>query len=153
MEPVIFNQEELEEACYKWQQILRLENWDIVLSIERAKNFADLDNQGEIEYRLELGAAAIRILHPDDWPDNTQWVYDMEKTLVHELLHLHFSFFEPEDKKSLNYTLWERTIETLARIIVDLERSGTEIQFALLDEDETKEKTKSSKKSKKKQKE
>jgi hypothetical protein len=129
---VIYELDELQECCDKWVRILKLNNWDIMLSIERGKNFDDMDNCGEVVHIMTLGVAVIKILHPDDWPDDCAWEYDMEKTLVHELLHLHFVSFEPQDKDSLNYTMWERTIETLAKILVDLERAGdTEIHFEL----------------------
>ena len=134
MSAMICTQEELEELCKQWTKILHLENWDIKLFICHEKDFTGHDNQGEIDYIMENGDASIKILHPDSYP-NSPFEYDMEKTLVHELLHLHFAPFRPEDESSLNFVLWERAIETMARIMVDLDRQSEPVIEFTLDEE------------------
>ena len=112
----------LQKIMRKWKKILRLNMWDISISFERQSNFSSdsLDTAvGEINYLIESGSAIIKILDPVDWPDSP-FDNDIEKVVVHELLHLHFAVFEPKGKvKRAN---WELIIETLAKTMVDLRR-------------------------------
>lgn len=119
----IFNHNRLEELLEEWKGILHLEQWDTELIIIRQKDFLEEDNQGEITFSKVGCQAIIRILDPVDWVD-TPFKQDMEKTLVHELLHLVYADFEPEDQNSLQYTLWHRSINSTARVLVSLKRKG-----------------------------
>ena len=127
MKEVILNADELNDLLEYWQKELRLENWDIVVNLYRQEEFYDEESQGENSYDIRTGQSIIRILDHIDWPIQGQrFPQDMERCLVHELLHLHFEPFEPKDKKSLEHDLMERTIETLAGTLVALRRKGKE---------------------------
>ena len=118
----ILTQEELEELCDKWKKILRLEHYDTHVTLARAKDFAGDDNEGEIDYILEKGNAAIRILDASDYPE-TSFEQDMEATLVHELLHLYFAPFRPDKEgDNLAFCFWERAIDDLSKVLVKLKR-------------------------------
>ena len=119
----LFNLDRLEELLEEWKSILHLEQWDIELRRSRQIDFLEEDNQGEITFNKVECQAIIRILDPIDWVD-TPFKQDMEKTLVHELLHLIYANFEPEDSNSLQYTLWHRSIDSMARVLVSLKRKG-----------------------------
>ncbi len=56
--------------------------------------------------------------------------YDLEETLVHELLHLTCAPFEPEHG-SLAHTLMEQTIDMLAKTLVRLKRGGVDVGATL----------------------
>ena len=120
-EEYIFNLNRLEELLEEWKSILHLEQWDIELRRSRQKDFLESDSQGEIDFNRVECQAIIRILDPVDWVD-TPFKQDMEKTLVHELLHIIYADFEPEDSNSLQYTLWHRSIDSMARALVSLKR-------------------------------
>ena len=122
-EEYIFNLNRLEELLVEWKSILHLEQWDIELRRSRQKDFLEGDSQGEIDFNRVECQAIIRILDPIDWVD-TPFKQDMEKTLVHELLHIIYADFEPEDSNSLQYTLWHRSIDSTARVLVSLKRKG-----------------------------
>lgn len=122
-EEYIFNPNRLEELLEEWKSILHLEQWDIELRRSRQKDFLESDSQGEIDFNRVECQAIIRILDPIDWVD-TPFKQDMEKTLVHELLHIIYADFEPEDSNSLQYTLWHRSIDSMARALVSLKRKG-----------------------------
>jgi hypothetical protein len=115
--------EELEALLFEWQGRLCLTEWDIVLKIVRRSEFGEEDNQADITYNELSSQGIIRILDPIDW-DNDLFNQDMEKALVHELLHLMWHDFEPADEKSREHILWHRRLETTARIMVALKRSG-----------------------------
>lgn len=122
-EEYIFNLNRLEELLEEWKSILHLEKWDIELRRSRQIDFLEGDNQGEITFNKVECQAILSILDHIDWVD-TPFKQDMEKTLVHELLHLIYADFEPEDSNSLQYTLWHRSIDSMARVLVSLKRKG-----------------------------
>ena len=126
-EKYIFNHNHLEELLEEWKGILHLEQWDISLGIRRQKDFLEGDNQGEITFNRVECQAIIHILDPIDWVD-IPFNQDMEKTLVHELLHIIYADFEPEDSDSLQYTLWHRSIDSMARVLVSLKRKGEAVK-------------------------
>ena len=115
----IFNQEQLEVLLDEWSKRLRLQDWDISIGIYRATDFYN-EGVGENTYNISSAKSTIRIIDPYDYPKNTQFPQDMETTLVHELLHLKFSYFEPNDHTSLQHAMWERTIQTIARTMVEM---------------------------------
>ena len=119
----VFNINHLEGLLEEWKSILHLEQWDIELKRSRQRDFLEGDNQGEITFNKVECQAIIHILDPFDWVD-TPFKQDMEKTLVHELLHIIYADFEPEDPNSLQYTLWHRSIDSMARALVSLKRRG-----------------------------
>ena len=121
-EKPIFNLNHLEELLEQWKSILHLEQWDISLRIRRQKDFLEGDNQGEITFNRVERQAVIHILDPIDWVD-IPFNQDMEETLVHELLII-YADFEPEDSDSLQYILWHRIIDSMARVLVYLKRKG-----------------------------
>ncbi len=120
---VILTLEELKDLCREWQKKLHLENWNIMVDIKRRDEF-DLDDcQGEIHYHLSSAEACISIEDHCDWPMDTPFKQDMEKTLVHELLHIPMAIFEPdEDDEPIKHDLWEQFIETMARNLVSIKR-------------------------------
>ena len=123
----LFNPGRLEELLEEWKSILHLGQWDIELRRSRQVDFLEGDNQGEITFNRVECQAIVRILDPIDWVD-TPFKQDMEKTLVHELLHIIYADFEPEDSNSLQYTLWHRSIDSMARVLVSLKRKGEAVK-------------------------
>ena len=123
----LFNPDRLEELLEEWKSILHLGQWDIELRRSRQVDFLEGDNQGEITFNRVECQAIVRILDPIDWVD-IPFKQDMEKTLVHELLHIIYADFEPEDSNSLQYTLWHRSIDSMARVLVSLKRKGEAVK-------------------------
>lgn len=111
----------VDDLCQKWQTLLRLRDWDIHVELFSAREFSEEDRQGEVFYDISTGQAIIHLLDVDAKLD-TPFPYDLEKVLVHELLHLHFAIFEPEKEDSLRHDLWERTVEKMAQIMLRLHR-------------------------------
>ena len=122
MNAVILTEDELREKCAEWQRILRLQDWDVIVTVERASNMRVSEVNGECEWTLQTKQARIRILDPIDYPDNIKWPQDMEQTLVHELLHLHFAPFDRFDRESLEHVTMEQAIDLIAGALVNLKR-------------------------------
>lgn len=89
LEAVIYTKEKLRDKCAEWQKVLRLQDWDIKTSIERERDMKIANCNGVITINEEHRSATIRILDPLDYSPDEPYPQDMEKTLVHELLHIH----------------------------------------------------------------
>lgn len=110
----------VDDLCRKWQEILKLNNWEVVVKLGRPDELSEPDREGECFVNLPKGEALIRLLDPKI-PYDFTFQYDVEKVLVHELLHLSFAPFEPEED-SLRHDLWEQTIERMAKTLVAFQR-------------------------------
>jgi hypothetical protein len=121
--PVILTEEELRAKCAEWQRILRLQDWDVVVSIDRARDMTLSEVDGECEWTLASKQARIRILDPMDFPPDSKWPQDMEQILVHELLHLHFAPFDRFERGSLEHVAMEQAIDLIASALVKLKRT------------------------------
>lgn len=122
MEEHIFNIDQLKELCAYWQNRLRLQHWDILLSIVRKGDLAIPDSSGVCRRTISLALANIDLIDPIDFPKNQQ-AYDMEVVLVHELLHLHFAPIDnckPAD--DLETIFLERAVDHIARALVETKR-------------------------------
>ena len=118
----ILTPDELQEVCAEWKCRLRLDAWDIVINLYRQREFySEEECVGENTYELRKCESVIRIIDPLDYPTNANFPLDMEVVVVHELLHLLFATFEPEEK-TLSHDMWEQTIERLAKALVYTKR-------------------------------
>ncbi|MCY9513310.1 hypothetical protein [Paenibacillus apiarius] len=116
----IYTEDDLRARCADWQKTLRLQDWIVVVGISRARDM-QLDNCcGVCEWSLPKRMANIRILDPTDYPADSMEPQDMELTLVHELLHLHFAPMSTED----NTVPEEQAIEAISRGLVELKRKS-----------------------------
>ena len=84
----IIEEDRLESRLRYWQHVLGLDHWNIVAKIKRRIDMGD-ENQGECNWEFIGRSAIVSLLSPLDWI-NSDFEQDMEKTLVHELLHCKF---------------------------------------------------------------
>lgn len=89
--------DELTALCKKWQKLLKLEDWDI------CPHWAE---EGELENDTELANifpvaqrkhACIYILNQEAAEKLEGFPTNIESTVIHELLHLHFAVFQHEE--------------------------------------------------------
>jgi hypothetical protein len=111
-------QEQLEERTRYWQKVLRLQDWDVRVAIKRRHEFHVEERSGEIILDRYERSANVRLLDPQDYPPDCIRSQDMERTLVHELLHLHTDFFKEEDHSVAE----EQAINAIAMALIALER-------------------------------
>lgn len=114
---------EAQAACLRWQKILRLADWDVVVSIIRKSKFNSSSGAAEIRYELQQKRAVIHLMDPEDWSnvfDNT-FPQDHEQALVHELIHLHTAWW-PTKPDTEERDLEEQMINVLADAFVELDR-------------------------------
>lgn len=114
------NDEELQVACAEWQKRLRLQDWVVQAKISRNRDVGD-KSQGHCRWVIQKKMATILILDPLDYPEDTMHPQDMEQTLVHELLHLHFAPFDDEVDTPKEVAI-EQATDCIAYALVNLHR-------------------------------
>lgn len=82
-----------------WQQILRLQDWDIELQLCRRHEMESVINYGECSADPLERTATIRVLWPDEVPPEEATDGFVEGVIVHELLHLYFSETHAMDER------------------------------------------------------
>jgi hypothetical protein len=128
---IISTDNELAELGEKWQGLLGLRDWTICY---RLSNREEMDNNsGLCTYNHLLRQAVIELADPSSNFDNKfnqYFKYDMEKVLVHELLHPKMAFITDNigdvSETSLEYAVAHIILEDLANALVDAERMGRE---------------------------
>lgn len=113
----------LDKLCAKWQKLLRLQDWAVSIVYKRA---CDMDGKhGWCCPRLNMKSATIKVLDVMDYDGRELGAngiaLDIEVTVVHELLHLHFILLD--ESTGANGTLFEQAIEILAVALVDLDKA------------------------------
>ncbi len=117
-------QTELEERCDYWRRILRLQDWKITVEVKRGRDMElGKRNGGEIVMLSNHRRAWIYLLDPLDIRPETLAENEMEKILVHELLHV---LTEPFDlpEEGLVHVAEEQLINCVAEALVALDRRG-----------------------------
>ena len=109
--------EYLKVICDGWQKILRLQDWKVFVEICRARDLPD-DAAGHNKIDILKKKSVIGLLAEIDRSPGAAWQYDLEKDLVHELLHLHF--FAGDELSDAQYVAMEQGIEILAEALVSL---------------------------------
>lgn len=81
------DQTRLEALCHYWQQVLRLQDWEVKVKLTRPWEMHHGSALGECLVNEHRQSARINIRHAqDDDPNDPDCIED---TLVHELLHIH----------------------------------------------------------------
>lgn len=118
----ILNQAQAEDRLRYWQRVLRLQDWDLRVEVVRWHEFGqDGPYMGQMIPHVNKAVANIKLIAPDDASPGWMREYDMEKTLVHELLHIHFQNARPNDAKA-DERGEERAIEAIAEALIALDR-------------------------------
>lgn len=99
----------------KWQRTLKLQDWDIVVTIEPREDLDGAD--GDCGHTLGRKHGIIRLARYRKSEVECTF-YDPEQTLVHELLHLHFAPFESKRNGSPEDISQEQAIDTMAKVVV-----------------------------------
>lgn len=119
------------ECCREWQKILRLQDWDVKVSIQRERDIQLNYVQGECSWKIKSKRAIITLLDPLDYPPDAMCPQNHEMTLIHELLHLHFAPFSAEDKTPEDIAQ-EQAINALSRALLMLKRGDSNSKEANL---------------------
>lgn len=111
----IYTEPELNKLCKKYQKLLRLQDWDIVVVFVDQMTMSD--REAQVTYKLANKIATISIPTPETFASAVSADQDMKQCLLHELIHLHFSFAHFKD---VEYHLFELGINRLADALAKL---------------------------------
>ena len=120
---VILAQGRIEDLLREWQERLRLLDWDIRVE-ENVEVYGMDDNQGFVEFAEPNKEAVISLLDPSQFVKDSYFTYDVERTLVHELLHLKLCLIDKSESETQN-RLVHQIIEDLAKALIDAKRAKT----------------------------
>lgn len=102
----------------KWQKKLCLQEWRIKLVTHlRPEEMTMSDTAGCSEWSESIKAARIEIIDPACYGDRIV-LFDFEETLVHELLHLKFSFW-CRNEDDVSDRVMHQMIDDLARALTE----------------------------------
>ena len=102
----------------KWKRKLCLNEWRIkLLTNLRPEEMTMNDVAGCSEWSESTKAARIEIIDPDYYGDRIV-PFDFEKTLVHEMLHLKFSFW-CQNEDDIGDRIMHQMIDDLARALTE----------------------------------
>lgn len=119
-----FSEPELQSLLKEWQKTLRMQDWDFKLSVVKQYDIPN-EAQAWCKFVLAKRATIIKILHPDDYDPSTMGSQDMEKSLVHEMLHPLMAQFESGESNTQGTMEWiakEQVIDFIAQALVGLKR-------------------------------
>lgn len=119
-------QRQLTALMKRWQRRLRLVDWKVRVKLVGKEEFdkrgavyghnAD-ETYGFCEHLTEARTGFIWIVRPEELAeDDIEGRVDIENTLVHELLHLHFAPFA--DKHTDDDLLHEQAIEAITEALL-----------------------------------
>jgi hypothetical protein len=123
-EAVVLTEEELRAKCAEWQKLLGLQDWVVTLKMKRAHDMPE-DCGGTCDHMDSKRVAIVSILDPVDYPPNAWIPHDMERDLVHELLHIHLEHWKTE-RESLEDFSKERAVHALSEALVNLRRGTSD---------------------------
>lgn len=119
-QPVVTNSQ-VEDWLRLWQNRLNLNRWKIDIHIVRAWDL-NPDTLGHLKWNATDHTATIKVLNPLDYdlpPD--QIPEDIERTVVHELVHLQLSNLPRNGSKIVE----EQVVVDLTEALLQLDRGGT----------------------------
>lgn len=117
------NQEQLNAGLAKWQQILRLRDWDISADLLPPRNAPNECGQTTLSWKYK--EAHIKINSRVEDHSDGLGEHDHELSLVHELCHLHVRPLERDNPTQLEDMVMEQVVEVLAKSFVNLDRRAT----------------------------
>lgn len=136
LQEVLLTEEECKATINTWKTILSLEDWTVLLYyIDGTEDQIEADSAGE-GYRASASAVmdfytktlTLRIYYPtqeDKAATVTPW--DMEKSIVHELVHILYSHAAQKYEGPSQYTdesmvLLEQSVEATANALIAVKR-------------------------------
>lgn len=116
----------------KWKARLGLYDWRIELRTKMKPQDMMMENvAGCTDWSESIKTARIEIIDPEYYGERIV-PFDFEKTLIHELLHLKFSFW-CQNENDIGDRLMHQIIDDLARAFVDCNGETRPTGYALGD--------------------
>ena len=101
----------LEKRCRYWQVRFRLVDWNVSIRF-CSRDELGVDEQAKSTYNEHSRTCAVLIVHPNEYESGIGVTQDIDDTIRHELLHLHFVFLGM--LKGSNLIFLEQAIESIS---------------------------------------
>lgn len=119
-----FTQADLDEKLSYWKKVLKLQDWWIEAAICRCQDMGDEKTAGEVDVKMPFRMAKIWLRDPMDYSER-RWVpIDLERVLVHELLHIHFESLWTKERDTSCHIPEEQVINAITDALIELERKN-----------------------------
>jgi len=107
-------QREINKVIRKWKKILRLEDW--IITAEKFKSTSD--SLAKCSITSERKTCRISLFFPHQDLDGTE--QNIETSIVHEMVHIYFDPFWPNDpdKQRAKVLLIEHAVDALSEALV-----------------------------------
>jgi hypothetical protein len=86
-----FGVERALELVHEWKNRIGLRDWDVKVDIVRYFELIDEEALATVTYKVSKKQAVIKLRDPNDIEPNKHFPINMEMSIIHELLHLHFA--------------------------------------------------------------
>jgi hypothetical protein len=113
---IIKDQEHLDALLTEWIDILGLNEWEIYAKFSMPPDSLARNNYNYVNKQSTI------IIMPENCYDYV-FAWDMEETLVHELLHLKLHVLDPHGD-GIEYGIFHSKLEEMARALVKAKRKG-----------------------------
>jgi len=125
----MMTQEEAEKLLDEWVERLGLQDWEIHLAWKcEPKEIPLSDAGGCASYNEETKEATIYILD-EQYAKCEPFVFDFERNLVHELLHLKTSLVTEKDENGYQARAMHQLVDDLAKAFVKAKRGTQKTNF------------------------
>ena len=116
-------EQEIYELCDEWNQRLGLSDWAIVVRPNcKPEDMSEQDVSGSTTYNEVCKAAMMELIDPQYYGERIIPL-DLEKTIVHEMLHLKLALVA-DHVGEMQERYMHQIIDDLARAFVDAKRKG-----------------------------
>ena len=95
-----------------WQKRLRLQDWDITIKKAKPKRLEIKGAVGRVEYSVDSKVATILI------SEKLKSKKEIERTIIHELLHLHLAPISQFCEGDCYETFEEQAIESITKALL-----------------------------------
>jgi hypothetical protein len=109
------------QALRYWHEALGLQAWNITMDV--AYTLSVPASEAEIAVNWETETANLAILHPDVY--KSMGLYseqDIERAVVHELLHILWDPVEPANREGMEWRMFEQILDRTARALIAARR-------------------------------
>ena len=118
----IYTEEQLNKLCKVYQELLRIQDWQITVRLVHQSEITDDDiaADGQFDAEHSYMKVLIRIPTAESWsPSICTTEQDMHQTLLHELVHVALNCIGPE-KGSPSHPLFEAGVDRIAQVLSNL---------------------------------
>ena len=115
----VYTEEQLNVLCKAYQKVFYLQDWNIIVKLVHQETIKG--TTGRCCYSPGFKCAVIEIPSEDTYIAHSELlIQDMQLSIIHELMHLHFAILDEHCPEGADTQLYEQGINMISRAFVDL---------------------------------